>query len=191
MISSGLHQHPRADDLLQERQRRGLLPPAPPAPLPLRLLGETVDWAIVALGSMMVVLVFANVLLHAFGKDLAWVTELGELMMVWVTFLGGAAAARRGAHMAITELIDKLGVASRRIADLLITLAGALVLLLLTWYGWSITLTSWTNRLTVLDIPMSFQYLALPVGSMATLVFVLWDGVQILRGRSRDSRFGD
>lgn len=93
--------------------------------------------------------------------------------------------------MAITELIDKLGVASRRIADLLITLAGALVLLLLTWYGWSITLTSWTNRLTVLDIPMSFQYLALPVGSMATLVFVLWDGVQILRGRSRDSRFGD
>jgi hypothetical protein len=52
----------------------------------------------------------------SFGKDLAWVTEFGELLMVWVTFLGGACAAQRGAHMTITEFIDKLP-GRRRWAD--------------------------------------------------------------------------
>ena len=192
MIAPGLHQHPHADDLIQARPaQRGLLPSAPPAPAPLRLLGEAVDWSIVGIGAVMIVLVFINVVMHAFGKDMAATTELCELLMVWVTFFGGAAAARRGVHMAITELIDKLEAGPRRLTDLAISAASAAVLGLLVWYGWGITVAGWTNRLTVLDIPMSFQYLALPVASFITLVFVLWDGLQILRGRTREERFGD
>lgn len=191
MISPGLHQHSHADDLIQARPaQRGLLPPAPPAPAPLRLLGDAVDWSIVAIGALMIVLVFINVVMHSFGKDMAATTELCELLMVWVTFLGGAAAARRGVHMAITELIDKLGTDSRRLMDMAISAVSAAVLASLVWYGWGITVAGWTNRLTVLDIPMSFQYLALPVASFITLLFVLWDGLQILRGRSHEERFG-
>ncbi len=191
MISPGLHQHATGDDLIQARPaQRGLLPPAPPGPAPLRLLGDAVDWSIVVIGAVMIVLVFINVVMHAFGKDMAATTEMCELLMVWVTFLGGAAAARRGAHMAITELIDKLGTGSRRLMDLAISAASAAVLASLVWYGWGITVAGWTNRLTVLDIPMSFQYLALPVASFITLLFVLWDGLQIMRGRSHQERFG-
>ena len=191
MISPGLHQHSHADDLIQARPaQRGLLPPAPPGPAPLRLLGDAVDWSIVVIGAVMIVLVFINVVMHAFGKDMAATTELCELLMVWVTFLGGAAAARRGVHMAITELIDKLGKGPRRLMDLAISASCAAVLAALVWYGWGITVAGWTNRLTVLDIPMSFQYLALPVASFITLLYVLWDGLQILRGRSHEERFG-
>lgn len=191
MISPGLHQHAHADDLIQARPaQRGLLPPAPPGPAPLRLLGDAVDWSIVAIGALMIVLVFINVVMHAFGKDMAATTEMCELLMVWVTFLGGAAAARRGVHMAITELIDKLGTGARRLMDLGISAVSAAVLASLVWYGWGITVAGWTNRLTVLDIPMSFQYLALPVASFITLLFVLWDALQILRGRSHAERYG-
>ena len=191
MISPGLHQHASGDELIQIRPaQRGLLPPAPPGPAPLRLLGDAVDWSIVVIGAVMIVLVFINVVMHSFGKDMAATTEICELLMVWVTFLGGAAAARRGAHMAITELIDKLGTGSRRLMDLAISAVSAAVLASLVWYGWGITVAGWTNRLTVLDIPMSFQYLALPVASFITLLFVLWDGLQILRGRSHQERFG-
>ena len=191
MIFPGLHQHSHADDLIQARPaQRGLLPPAPPAPAPLGLLGDAVDWSIVVIGAVMIVLVFINVVMHSFGRDMAATTELCELLMVWVTFLGGAAAARRGVHMAITELIDKLGAGPRRLMDLAISAVSAAVLASLVWYGWGITVAGWTNRLTVLDIPMSFQYLALPVASIITLLFVLWDGLQILLGRSHEERFG-
>lgn len=154
------------------------------------MLGDAVDWSIVGIGALMIVLVFINVVMHSFGKDMAATTEMCELLMVWVTFLGGAAAARRGAHMAITELIDKLAAGPRRLVDLAISAVSAAVLASLVWYGWGITLAGWTNRLTVLDIPMSFQYLALPVASFITLLFVLWDGLQIMRGRSHQERFG-
>jgi TRAP-type C4-dicarboxylate transport system permease small subunit len=174
----------------RQAARRALLPAGPAAPLPIRLLGAAVDWAVVALGAAMVALVFVNVVFHVFGGDVAWTTELAEFMMVWVTFLGGAAATRRGAHMRITEFLDKLAGVSRRWADAAIQTLALFVLGLLVWFGLSIVTASRGNILTVLDWPMAWQYLSLPVGSAATFVFVAWDLVQIVRGRPAAERYG-
>jgi TRAP-type C4-dicarboxylate transport system permease small subunit len=168
-----------------------MLPPGPAAPAPIRALGALVDWSVVAIGAVMVTLVFVNVVLHAFGRDLAWVVELSELLMVWVTFLAGASAARRGAHMTITEFLDKLEGMPRVAADALIQLLALSVLGLLVWYGTGLVQASWGNELTVLGIAMAWQYLALPVGAAAMFVFVAWDLAQILAGKSAAQRFGD
>ena len=112
-----------------------LLPAGPPAPPAIRWLGVVVDYTLVTMGAVMAVLVFCNVLMHLFHQDIAWTTELCEFMMVWVTFLGGASAARRGAHMTITEFIDKLTGKSRLKADAAVQVLCLAVLLLLVWYG--------------------------------------------------------
>jgi len=160
-----------------------LLPEAPAAPLPLRALGTVVDWLVVALGVAIVLVVFANVVLHQLARDIAWTTEFGEFVMVWTTFLGAAAAVRRNAHMAVLELADLLPRGPRRVLDTAIQLLVAAVLVLLTWKGWVAADSGWGNLLTVLDWPMAVQYLALPVGSAIALVFVLWDLVRLARGR--------
>ena len=167
-----------------------LLPPGPPAPAPIRFLAACTDWSIVGIGAAMIVLVFFNVIVHLFNRDMAWTVELCELLMVWVTFLGGAAAAYRGIHMSINEFLDKLGEPARRWADAAIQTACCAILLLLVWYGWGIVQASWDNILTVLNVPMAVQYLALPVGAGLMLVFVgnvLW---QTLSGVPRDVRYG-
>lgn len=138
----------------------------------------------------MVALVFANVVLHVFHRDNPWTTEFCEFLMVWVTFLGAAAAARRGMHMAITEFVEKLDRRARRWADLAIAALGAGVLALLALYGVRIVDATWANELTVLGWSMGLQYLALPVGSVATLVFVAWDAWQIACGVPRELRYG-
>lgn len=173
-----------------ERVRMSLLPPGPPAPWPIRALGSLVDWTIVVIGGVMITLVFLNVLLHLVGRDMAWTTELCELLMVWVTFLGGAAAARRGAHMTITEFLDKLSPRRRLVADGAIQGLCLAILAMLVWFGVGIVQSAWSNELTVLHVPMGLQYLALPVGAAAMAVFTAWDIVQIARGRSRDERYG-
>ena len=72
-----------------------LLPAGPPAPAPIRWLAVVVDWSVVLMGAAMATLVFANVVMHnVFKADIAWTTEFCELLMVWVTFLGGAAVGR-------------------------------------------------------------------------------------------------
>jgi TRAP-type C4-dicarboxylate transport system permease small subunit len=167
-----------------------LLPQGPPAPLAIRWLGTAVDWTVVGIGAVMVILVSCNVLMHVLQRDIAWTTELCEFMMVWATFLGGASLARRGGHMTITEFLDKLSDVKRRQADGAIQVVALAVLVLLVWYGIGIVQANWGNVLTVLDWPMALQYLGLPVGSAAMLVFVAFDLIQILRGRSREERYG-
>lgn len=169
--------------------RADLLPAAPFAPPLLAAFGALVDWTVVAIGAVMIVLVFVNVLLHVFGRDMAAVTELAELLMVWVTFLSGGCAARRGAQMTITEFIDKLEGGARAAADAAIDAVGIAVLLLLLWYGGKLVAAGWGNELTVLQIPMSFQYLGMPVGACVMLVWLVYDLWLIAQGRTRDERW--
>jgi TRAP-type transport system small permease protein len=166
-----------------------LLDAVAPAPAPIRLLGRVLDWTLIAIGAGLALLVFFNVCLHAFSKDLAWVTELGELLMVWVTFLGGACAAQRGVHMSINEFVDKLEAPRRRWADATILTASLLMLAILTRYGWSLVNANWDNQLTVLEWPMALQYMGMAVGCTLATVFVANDLWATLRGVPRALRY--
>lgn len=164
-------------------------PPSAPVAAPVRWLGHLVDWAVIAMGTALIILVFVNVVIHAFGKDMAWMTELGELLMVWVTFLGGAAAAQRGAHMSINEFLDKLDEPKRRWADAAVQSICLVVLAVVCAYGVRIVAGGWGNTLTTLEWPMSWQYLPLPLGCGLMFAFVAWDLLQILRGVPRAARY--
>ena len=155
----------------------------------IRWSGQLVDWAVIGLGGSLAVLIFANVVMHAFGKDLAWMTELGELMMVWVTFLGGAAAAQRGAHMSINEFLDKLTAERRKWADAAVQVFTLTVVAVVFYYGLGIVQSSWGNVLTTLEWPMAWQYMPLPLGMGLMGLFVSWDLIQILRDVPRAQRY--
>ena len=165
------------------------LTPVAAAPLLIRLVGRVADWAVISIGAVMAALVFLNVSLHIIRMDLAWVTELGELMMVWVTFLGGACAAQRGAHMTITEFIDKLDAPQRRWADAAVQIVCLGMLLILTRYGWTLVNANWGNQLTVLEWPMAIQYMGMATGCSLMSLFVGFDVWQILRGVPRELRY--
>jgi TRAP-type C4-dicarboxylate transport system permease small subunit len=167
-----------------------LLPPSPTAPAPLRWLSDVVDTFIILLGAALVIVVFGNVILHAFDKDIAWTTEFGELVMVWTTFLGVAAAVQRNAHMAVTEVLDLVPEPRPRLmVDGLIQLTTAAMLVLLAWKGGIAADAGWGSELTVTGWPMAVQYLSLPVSSVIALFFVAWDLWQIARGVPRQQRY--
>jgi TRAP-type C4-dicarboxylate transport system permease small subunit len=167
-----------------------LLPRGPVQALPIHLLARLIDWALVVAAGVMIVLVFFNVCTHAAGHDLAETTETCELLMVWVSFLGGASIIRRSGHMAITEFLDKLDGKARLAADFLVQLFAFVVLGILFWNGLIITESNWGNILVVLQIPMSWQYMPLSIGSGAGMIFVAYDLYQILCGKSREERYG-
>ena len=70
-----------------------------PVAAPVRWLGRLVDWAVIAMGTVLITLVFANVVIHAFGKDLAWMTELGELLMVCLLYTSPSPRDRTRSRM--------------------------------------------------------------------------------------------
>ncbi len=159
--------------------------PRLPEPAPLRVLGDVIDIVLIGLAAALVTIMFINVLARAFlNIDIAWNTEFGEFCLVWATFIGTAAAARRGSHMRITEVIESASPKIRRMLEI-ITRAGVLVLLgLLVWRGMLIVNRTMDQEMSVLYWPVGLQYLAMPAGSLLTAVYVAYDTSLLLRGEA-------
>jgi TRAP-type transport system small permease protein len=159
--------------------------PKRPEPAPLRVLGDIVDIVLVGFATALVVIMFTNVLARAFlNIDIAWNTEFGEFCLVWATFVGAAAAARRGSHMRISELVEAANPRLRRALEI-ITRIGVLILLgLLVWRGMLIVNRTMDQEMSVLYWPVGLQYLAMPVGSLLTAIYVAYDTSLLLRGEA-------
>lgn len=157
--------------------------PQRPEPAPLRVLGDAIDIVLVGLSAVLVTVMFTNVLARAvLSVDIAWNTEFGEFCLVWATFVGAASAARRGAHMRITELIDAVSPPARRVLEVATRLAILVLLGLLLWRGILIADRTMTQEMSVLHWPVGLQYLAMPVGSLLTALYVAYDAWIVIRG---------
>jgi len=102
---------------------------------------------------------------------------------------GGAALARRGGHMTITELLEKLSAPSRRKADAIIQVFCLAILLILVWYG----MESFKPTGQHADGPRMADGPAIPgaAGRLGGHACVrAHDFVQIVRGKSREERYG-
>lgn len=161
--------------------------PTRPEPALLRWFGDGLDVSITLLGTALLIVMTTNVLARAFlNADIAWNTEFGEFALVWATFLGGAAAARRGAHMCITEFLVKIPARLRRVIELTIRIAVLALLVLLVQAGINIVAKTMDQRMSVLYWPVGLQYLAMPVGSGLTLLFVAYETWLIAHGKHDD-----
>jgi TRAP-type C4-dicarboxylate transport system permease small subunit len=149
----------------------------------LRWLGDGLDIVITVLAAALRIVMTANVLARSLlNADIAWNTEFGEFALVWATFLGGAAAARRGAHMSITEFVDKIPAGPRRLIELLLRLVVMGLLVLLVRAGINIVGKTMDQQMSVLYWPVGLQYLAMPVGSGLSLVFIAYETWLVARG---------
>ena len=146
-------------------------------PRALRVLSGCLDVVLCVLGAGICILTFANAALRGFaGFDLAWSLEVIGLMLLWVTFVGAAAAMARGAHMRVTEIVAALVPAAlQRPLAMLIDLAVATLLVALSVYGFDIAMATWDQKSTVLYYPIGLGYLSMPVGMALSLIFHLYN----------------
>ena len=80
-----------------------------------------------AIAMVLLVGIVAVVTLQVVGRYLLpnpfiWPEEVTRLMLVWLTFIGGAAVTRHGAHIAVDLVLDLMPDASRRLMGVLINL---------------------------------------------------------------------
>jgi TRAP-type C4-dicarboxylate transport system permease small subunit len=156
-------------------------------PRALRLLGLLIDAVLVLLCAVMGLLVFFNVLSRFFlNLDVAWSGELVTFCLVWGSFLGGAAAVQRGAHMRVGELIEALPLRLRLILEALVLVATLALLGFVAWYGIAICQRTWDQDTTVLYWPQGLLYAGMPASAVLSMPFILHDLLALLRGRLPD-----
>lgn len=74
-----------------------------------RWLWRTIDALMASILTIMLVLVFANVVLrYGFASGIRASVELSRLGLVWVVLLGAVVVLKRNEHLAVTEFSEKL-----------------------------------------------------------------------------------
>ncbi|CTQ45440.1 MULTISPECIES: TRAP transporter small permease [Stappiaceae] len=152
-------------------------------PAALRWLSHLVDICLALGGFSIVTLVFCNAWLRGFaGFDLAWSLEVTSFLLLWSTFIGCAAAVARGAHMRVTEVVEKLvPLTGQRVLSIAIDVIIVVLLLSLIYTGVNISVHTWAQKTTVLYWPVGLLYASMPAGMTLTLIFHLFNMVYDLK----------
>lgn len=133
-------------------------------------------WIVAIAMIFMVVLTFVEVIRrYFFHQNWAWSEVLVRYLIVWCTFLGGAAAYRVGALTNFDLVTQKLGEKGRLALELVCT---AMILLLAIWLAKlgfdSFHKPSIVGQIsTELGISMRWVYLGIPVGFSSMVLFAL------------------
>lgn len=111
---------------------------------------------------------------YVLGTGSQWPEPIAILLMMVFTFIGAAAGYRANAHIAVTMLTDVLPQPLQRLAAALVDLLMMLASVFVAWYGIRLCLGTMGQSVAELPwLPVGVTYVALPLGSLATLMFVI------------------
>ena len=111
---------------------------------------------------------------YVLNSAASWPEPAAVLLMIAVTFFGGAACYRRRSHMSMSFFVLALPPTLRMIAQLVAELLVAAMALFMMVYGMKLVEATWYN--TIADfpwLPVGVTYLPIPLGGVALLLFVI------------------
>jgi TRAP-type C4-dicarboxylate transport system permease small subunit len=123
----------------------------------------------VIISIMAVVVLFEVIFRYTLLFPLFWTEEFARYCLVWSSLLGAGIALKRGEHIAVTFLVHRLpkGVAMGTALSVHIFIAALLVVLL--WGGINLVILTHHQSSPAMRIPMSWPYMAVPIGSLIML----------------------
>lgn len=119
---------------------------------------------------------------YVFDFSLTWSEELSRFMMVWVSMLGGAVAARRRMHVGFEAATQALPPRLRRGVRVLAMLAALGTFACMAWYGATLARFNMLQQSAALEWPMGVPYAAVPVGATLLVLFLAEDLVHTVAG---------
>ena len=151
-----------------------------------RILVACNRWVLILLLLAMACIVFANVVLrYTTGDSIVWAEEVARHLMIWVTFLGSGLVLRFGGHVAIDNLHQAVSTRAARWLRTVVAVGIGAFCLVMTYFS---ILYVWATRFqttAATDIPISFIYVAMPVGFLLMFVHLLF----IVRGYIADGSY--
>ena len=110
------------------------------------------------------------------NSGLSWPEPAALVCMIVFTFIGSAAAYRAGSHIAVTMLTDRLPPRAKYFSARIVDVLMGLIALFIIYYGGERVLFFMATHQSLPDFPslqVYWTYLPLPLGSLATLLFII------------------
>ena len=134
---------------------------------------------------LMIGVTTAQVVFRFFFEALTWSEELSCFLLVLASLLGAAVAFKRGSHIAVTFVTQKLPPSLQKGMALLVNLLGILFFAIVAYYGAVLMKTEASQTTPAMMISMSWIYAMYPVlGAVVILHLVAGMGKILGGGRS-------
>jgi TRAP-type C4-dicarboxylate transport system permease small subunit len=145
------------------------------------MLEALIRWTVVGLLAVMVVAIGSQVFArYIFHQSLYWTEELGRHVMVWMIFLASVICVRRGSHLSITLLKERVKPDKQALMQLVGSIVLAYFFYMMVVHGWSLAQKTMVQRSSALHYPMGYVYASLPVSGL--LMFIVNLEVMIKAG---------
>jgi C4-dicarboxylate transporter DctQ subunit len=118
---------------------------------------------------------------YLLGASLTWSEEASRYLLIWITFLGGSIAFKRGMHTGFDALVRALSPQARWAARLVTLLAIVTFLVIAGLKGMQLALFNMAQRSPAMRLPMGTVYLAIPTGCLLMLVYAADQLVHLVR----------
>ena len=104
-----------------------------------------------------------------FDVSLMWITEVTEIMLLYITFLGSAWVLREGGHVKVDIILSRLKPRIKAFLGIISSILGIFVSLILTGFGFKVALdclhkSAYTP--TAMEIPMALIIIIIPIGCL-------------------------
>lgn len=118
-----------------------------------------------------------------FNHSFSWAEESVRYAIIWMVFLSCGLAFRQDAHINIDVLRQLLPGPARKVLEVIIILACAVLAGLLVWFGGAMvaTLYRFGQVSPAMEAPMYLFYLAIPVSGVLMLIRLGESLVRVLR----------
>jgi TRAP-type C4-dicarboxylate transport system permease small subunit len=111
---------------------------------------------------------------YVLNSAASWPEPAAILLMIALTFIGGAACYRRRVHMNVSFFVLMLPPALRTGAEFIAELMVAIMALFMAVYGAKLVEVTWYNTIAAFPaLSVGVTYLPIPIGGAVLLLFVV------------------
>lgn len=138
-----------------------------------------------AMAVMFLVVVAQVFYRYVLNAPLIWAEEGARYLLVLTTFVGAPVAMRRGAHIAVTLIVELLPPGARRAVETAAQVASCVVYGVLIRYGFALASQNFDQLSPALHLPLGAVYLMIPLAGLVLALQAIQRIVHLATGAPR------
>lgn len=132
-------------------------------------------WLITILFGSMAIIIFLQVISrYIFQSPLPWSEELARFLFIWITFIGGVMAARKGSHIGVEIVVNAFNNKGKKIIIFISSIITSFFFGLTFYLSVSVFDKMMVQTSPAMGLPIGYPYLGVIIGS---LLMCLWYAV--------------
>jgi len=145
----------------------------------------------ILLTSMAVLICYSVIMRYLFVRPQGWVVEIVEDSLLYITFLGTAWLLKKGGHVSVELVYERLSPKIQLLFDIFNSLMGLTICLIMTWYS---AVTTWDHFqrgavvVGTIRIPKAILLVVIPIGFFCLLVAFLKQTVDHIGCMQQDTK---